>query len=155
MVNVSKRKRVEQVVRGVRESSLGVVLFHQAVGEILDINVTDMKCLDIITLTGSTSPSQLSELTGLSTGSTTAMIDRLERRGLVERQPNPEDRRGTKIVLSKEAARKLHTLFRSMAHAMNQLVCSYSEEELENLSNFFTKVISLWKEERENLAALE
>ena len=155
MVNVSKRKRVEQVVRGVRESSLGVVLFHQAVGEILDINVTDMKCLDIITLTGSTSPSQLSELTGLSTGSTTAMIDRLERRGLVERQPNPEDRRGTKIVLSKEAARKLHTLFRSMAHAMNKLVCSYSEEELETLSNFFTKVISLWKEERENLAALE
>ncbi|HUK28250.1 MAG TPA: MarR family transcriptional regulator [Candidatus Acidoferrales bacterium] len=155
MVNVSKRKRVEQVVRGVRESSLGVVLFHQAVGEILDINVTDMKCLDIITLTGSTSPSQLSELTGLSTGSTTAMIDRLERRGLVERQPNPEDRRGTKIVLSKEAARKLHTLFRSMAHAMNKLVCSYSEEELETLSNFFTKVISLWKEERENLSALE
>ena len=155
MVNVSKRKRVEQVVRGVRESSLGVVLFHQAVGEILDINVTDMKCLDIITLTGSTSPSQLSELTGLSTGSTTAMIDRLERRGLVERQPNPEDRRGTKIVLSKEAARKLHTLFRSMAHAMNKLVCSYSEEELETLSNFFTKVISLWKEERENVSALE
>jgi len=155
MVNVSKRKRVEQVVRGVRESSLGVVLFHQAVGEILDINVTDMKCLDIITLTGSTSPSQLSELTGLSTGSTTAMIDRLERRGLVERQPNPEDRRGTKIVLSKEAVRKLHTLFRSMAHAMNKLVCSYSEEELETLSNFFTKVISLWKEERENLSALE
>jgi len=155
MVNVSKRERVEQVVRGVRESSLGVVLFHQAVGEILDINVTDMKCLDIITLTGSTSPSQLSELTGLSTGSTTAMIDRLERRGLVERQPNPEDRRGTKIVLSKEAARKLHTLFRSMAHAMNKLVCSYSEEELETLSNFFTKVISLWKEERENVSALE
>ena len=155
MVNVSKRKRVEQVVRGVRESSLGVVLFHQAVGEILDINVTDMKCLDIITLTGSTSPSQLSELTGLSTGSTTAMIDRLERRGLVERQPNPEDRRGTKIVLSKEAARKLHTLFRSMAHAMNKLVCSYSEEELETLSNFFTKVISLWKKERENVSALE
>ena len=35
-----------QVVRGAREYSIGAVLFHQAVGQLLDLNVTDMKCLD-------------------------------------------------------------------------------------------------------------
>lgn len=61
-------------------------------------------------LRGSASPSHLADLTGLSTGSTTAMIDRLEQKGLVERHPTPEDRRGTTIVLTKEAMRKLPTL---------------------------------------------
>ena len=151
MVNVDKEKLAKQVIEGARENSIGVVLFHQAAGRILGINVTDMKCLDIITLKGLASPSELAKATGLSTGSTTTMIDRLETRGLVERRPNPKDRRGTVIVLTDQAAERLPSLFKPMATAMGALVSGYSEEELETLSDFFRKVALLWKEERERL----
>jgi len=151
----AKTELVEHVVRRVRENSLGAVLFHQAVGEVLCINVTDMKCLDIITLTGSASPSRLSELTGLSSGSTTAMIDRLEKRGLVKRHSNSEDRRGTIIILTESAMRRLPVLFASMSKGMRKLASSYSERELETLSDFFMKLIRLWKEERERVSILE
>ena len=140
-----------RVIRGAREYSIGAVLFHQAVGQLLGVNVTDMKCLDIITLKGSASPTELAEHTGLSTGATTAMIDRLENAGLVVRRPHPTDRRGTIVVLSKGAMRKLPAIFASLAGAMDALVSTYSENELKVLADFFAKVGVLWKEEREKL----
>ena len=106
MRKIAKENLVKQVIVGARENSIGVVLFHQVVGRILGVNVTDMKCLDIIALKGSANPSQLAKLTGLSTGSTTAMMDRLEKKGLIERRPNPEDRRGAIVVLTNGAAKK-------------------------------------------------
>ena len=148
---MDKQALVMRVIRGAREYSIGTVLFHQAVGQFLSINVTDMKCLDLITLKGSASPSELAQHTGLSTGATTAMIDRLEKAGLVLRHPHPEDRRGTTVVLSKEATRKLPTLFESLARAMEGLASSYSKAELELLVDFFSKVAVLWTKEREML----
>lgn len=149
----SKGDLVEQVIRGGREFSIGTVLFHQAVGQLLGLNVTDMKCLDMMILKGSVSPTELAEHTGLSSGATTAMIDRLEKAGLVERHPHPRDRRGTTLVLTKEAIRKLPRLFESLAKAMATLVSGYSRKELEVLVDFFTKVGLLWREERQRLQA--
>jgi DNA-binding MarR family transcriptional regulator len=140
-----------RVIRGAREYSIGTVLFHQTVGQLLGVNVTDMKCLDIMTLKGSASPTDLAEHTGLSTGATTAMIDRLENAGLVVRRPHPTDRRGTIVVLSKGAMRKLPAIFASLAGAMDALVSTYSEKELKVLADFFAKAGVLWNEEREKL----
>ena len=148
---MSKRDLATRVIHGAREYSIGTVLFHQAVGQLLGVNVTDMKCLDIMTLKGSASPSELAEHTGLSTGATTAMLDRLENAKLIERRPHPTDRRVTLVVLSQEAMRKLPAMFESSAKAMETLVLGYSEKELKVLVDFFAKVDVLWKEEREKL----
>ena len=59
------------------------------------------------------------------------MIDRLEKEGLFERNANPEDRRGPIVVLTNGAAKKFPPLFESMAKAMEALVLSYSEKELD------------------------
>jgi DNA-binding MarR family transcriptional regulator len=145
---MGKRDLARRVVLGGRDYSIGAVLFHRAAGQLLGLNVTDMKCLDIVTLKGSASPSELAEHTGLSTGATTAMIDRLERAGLVERRPHPRDRRATLVVPSKAAMRKLPALFQSLAEA---LVSGYSEKELAVLADFFAKAGVLWRQEREKL----
>jgi len=147
----SNNPLVAEVIRGAREFSIGTVLFHRAVGQILGVNVTDMKCLDMMTLQGSATPSQLAVHTGLSSGATTAMIDRLETAGLIERQPHPKDRRGTILVLTQAAMQKLPALFASLGTAMETLVSSYSQKELSILNDFFTKARLLWQEERAKL----
>lgn len=152
---MSKRDLARQVVRGGREYSIGAVLFHRAVGQLLGVNVTDVKCLDIMTLKGSASPSELAQHTGLSTGATTAMLDRLEKAKLIQRRPHPTDRRSRIVVLSKEATRKLPTLFASLAKAMEALVSSYTEKEIKILADFFCKAGVLWKEERQKLRRQE
>jgi DNA-binding MarR family transcriptional regulator len=148
---MGKRDLAMQVVRGGREYSIGAVLFHQAVGQLLGVNVTDMKCLDIMTLRGSASPSELAQYTGLSSGATTAMLDRLEKAGLIVRRPHPTDRRGTIILLSKEATQKLPIIFAPLAKAMEALVSSYTEKELALLADFLSKSCVLWQDQRQKL----
>lgn len=148
---MGKGDLMTQVIRGGREYSIGTVLFHQAVGQLLGVNVTDMKCLDMMILKGSASPTELAEHTGLSSGATTAMIDRLEKARLIERHPHPKDRRGTTLFLTQEAMRKLPPLFGSLANAMEALVSGYSQKELAVLADFFAKVGLLWQEERKKL----
>jgi DNA-binding MarR family transcriptional regulator len=148
---MGKRDLAIQVVRGGREYSIGAVLFHQAVGQLLGVNVTDMKCLDIMTLRGSASPSELADYTGLSSGATTAMLDRLEKARLIVRRPHPTDRRGTIVVLSKEATRKLPAIFAPLAKAIEALVSSYTEKELAILADFLSKACVLWQDQRQKL----
>ena len=148
-----KRELVMQVIRSAREYSIGMVSFHQAVGRILGLNVTDMKCLDVMTMKGSATPSQLAQHTGLSSGATTAMIDRLEKAGLVERHPHPKDRRGTVLLLTKQAMQKLPLLFESVGNAMLVLISSYSQKELAVLADFFARASVLWQKEHERLQA--
>src|SRR5215469_5624965 len=150
-VKNGQRELVMQVIRDAREYSIGMVSFHQAVGRILGLNVTDMKCLDLMTMKGSATPSQLAEHTGLSSGATTAMIDRLEKASLVERRPHPKDRRGTVLVLSREAMRKLPLLFESLGSAMHVLISGYSQKELAVLADFFSRATDLWQKERDKL----
>lgn len=142
---------MKRVVLGERENTIGAVLFHQAVGQILDVNVTDMKCLDILSLRRSATPSQLAALTGLSTGSTTAMLDRLEQRRLIARRRNPADRRGAIIVLAPRAIQVLPALFASLATAMEELASSYTERQLSVLVDFFSKATRVWTTERDRL----
>ena len=151
MTDVQKADRIKQVVAGAREFSIGSVLFHHAAGEILGVNVTDMECLALVVYRGVATPSDLARYTGLSSGATTAMLDRLERNGLVERGPNPRDRRGTLIVLTKRGEQRLTALFGPLRKTANGLLSGYTVEELGILLDFFQRMNAIWKGEREKL----
>ena len=79
--------------REMRRISAQSVMFSQAVAERLDLNPTDLECLGIIGETGALTAGQLAELTGLTTGAITGVIDRLERAGYVRREQDASDRR--------------------------------------------------------------
>jgi DNA-binding MarR family transcriptional regulator len=65
----------------------------QAVADHLGINRTDLRCLDELLRGGPTGPAHLASRLGLTTGSMTTLLDRLERAGYVVRSPDPTDRR--------------------------------------------------------------
>src|SRR5574342_463312 len=88
-----KRRELEAALNGaLRDVSGQGVLYSQAVAERLRINSTDLECLDHISR-GPVTAGRLAELTGLTTGAITGVIDRLERIGLVRREHDPDDRR--------------------------------------------------------------
>jgi DNA-binding MarR family transcriptional regulator len=151
MTQRKKEDLQQQVIRGAREYGFGSVLFRHVIGEMLGVNATDMECLGVIVFKGVTTPSELARYTGLSSGATTAMLDRLEKSELIARRPNPQDRRSTQIVLVKETAEKVAPLFASLREAQDQILSSYSEPELELLVDFFTRSVTMWEEERKKL----
>jgi DNA-binding MarR family transcriptional regulator len=79
------------------------------------------------------------------------MLDRLEKSCLIERRPNPRDRRGTLVVIVQETANRVAPLFASARDAQDALVASYSEKELQLLSDFFSRSVGMWEDERRKL----
>ncbi len=144
----------KQVVVDSRENGISYTLFRNAIGKKLGLNTTDFEGLDLIFYRGATTPSELSKYTGLSSGSTTAMIDRLEKAGLVKREKHPHDRRGTLVVIDREAAHRFRPLFTSARVAQNKLLDSYSRQELEVLSNYFQKSSAMFEAERQHVLHL-
>ena len=148
---MAKSEWKKRVILATREYGISTVLFRNMVGEQLGVNVTDMECLGLVFHKGLATPSELARYTGLSSGATTAMLDRLEKGGLIERQPNPEDRRGSLIVLSKSGAEKVEPWFASVRIAQDALVSSYTESELQIISGFLERATQMWGEERRKL----
>jgi DNA-binding MarR family transcriptional regulator len=151
MTKMHKNDLVKQVNMGAREYGISTVLFRHAVGELLGVNVTDMECLALIFFKGLATPSELARYTGLTSGATTAMLDRLEKARLIERRPNPEDRRGTLIVLTNERTEELDSIFAASRKAIDKLTSSYSESELETIADYFSRLVTVWEEERKKL----
>jgi len=72
-------------------------LFQEAAAEHLGLNVTDLRCLAIAHAEPGMSASRLAELSGLTSGAITGVLDRLERAGLLRRESDPADRRRTLV----------------------------------------------------------
>jgi DNA-binding MarR family transcriptional regulator len=137
-----------------RDYGISMTLFRNAIFERLGVNVTDMECLGFLFDKGIATPSKLSKYTGLSSGATTAMIDRLEKAGFIKRQPNPDDRRGTLIVLAKSGAERVVPWFAPVRKAQDELISNYSEQELQLISDFFERYAKIWQQECEKIQKL-
>ncbi len=62
-----------------RELSARTLMFHAAIAERVELSATEHKALDILSRAGALTAGQLAELTGLTTGAITGLIDRLEK----------------------------------------------------------------------------
>ena len=74
-----KEEIIEAINDKFREMSTETIMFHQAVADILGLHITDHKCLDFIYRFGAMPAGRLADLTGLTTGAVTGIIDRLEK----------------------------------------------------------------------------
>ena len=82
----------------VRRYQAAVDDFDREVARLMGINETDLRCLEILLEeVPEASPSRLAARLGLTTGSMTAVLDRLERLGYLVRSPHPTDRRVTLV----------------------------------------------------------
>jgi DNA-binding MarR family transcriptional regulator len=151
---VNKREEVIQgIIEKRREMSTETIMFHQSVADVLGLHITDHKCLDLIRQYGAMPAGRLAELTGLTTGAVTGIIDRLEKAGYVRRANDPKDRRRTIIepVRNKKWERKIEAIFIPFHQRMHKLLSSYSDSELAFLLDVLTKSIELTHEESKKL----
>lgn len=75
-------------------------LFNQAVADHLKLHPTDLQCLNLLSLEdGPVTTGRVAELTGLTTGSATRLVDRLEKAGYVVRERDTADRRRVLVAM--------------------------------------------------------
>ena len=146
---MSREDIIEAIDQKFREISTETIMFHQAVADVLGLHITDHKGLDLIYRYGPMPAGRLAELTGLTTGAVTGIIDRLEKDGYVRRVNDPKDRRKTIIepTRNKKLERKLEIIFTPISMRMHKLLSSYSDDELAFLFDVLTKSLEQSHEE--------
>jgi DNA-binding MarR family transcriptional regulator len=134
--------------RALRDTSAQTVLFSHAVADQVGISPTDLESLDILARNGPMTAGRLAELTGLTTGAITGLVDRLERRGYARREPHPTDRRSVIVQpLTEAAERDLAPSYAGMSQAMGELISGYSDEELSVITDFMTRAAAITAEQ--------
>src|SRR3954452_21353800 len=119
-----------------RRSSAQGVLYGQTVANVAGIANSDLECMDILYLEGRVTAGRLAEVTGLTTGAITGVVDRLEKAGLGRRERDETDRRKVYIAVVPETAMKIGKLYLPMQQAIEKDFNTYSDEELRLLLRF-------------------
>lgn len=123
------------------------IQLHEAVARKAGLSGTDHKYLGFLLQKGSMTAGELAHITGLTTGAVTGLIDRLEKKRLVKRQLDQDDRR--KVVIVPDAAKitaLLMPLYKDFQSGTDALVASFSGIEVTTLETYFLKAIALMNE---------
>ena len=137
-----------------RELSARTILFHDAVARTLGISTTEHKCLDLIERAGeSITAGQLAELSGLTTGAITGILDRLERLGYVQRDRSSEDRRKVFVSITPLVQEKYYPLMMGLGMGAQAIIASYPPKERAVIADFVRRSIDLLKGETALLEA--
>jgi DNA-binding MarR family transcriptional regulator len=111
----------------------------EAVANYLGVNRTDLRCLDVLLQHGSASPGSLATAVGLTTGSVTTMLDRLEALGYVQRVPDPTDRRRVEVRPTEEAITAAARLYGPLVEEGQRDLARYTVADLELFVDFLER----------------
>lgn len=132
------------------------IRLNEAIARKAGLSGTDHKYIGFLMERGRMTAGELSNLTGLTTGAVTGLIDRLERKSLVTREFAPEDRRKVLIVPNNENVMKLFVpLHKEMRSKLEIVMMSLSEHEINTIENYLSRAIQAMKETLDKLLSGE
>ncbi|MEV0096455.1 MarR family transcriptional regulator [Streptomyces sp. NPDC050738] len=119
-------------------------LFNQALADHLKLHPTDLQCLNLLGLEDApVTTGRVAELTGLTTGSATRLVDRLERAGYVTRQRDAEDRRKVLVVLEPARMAELGAVWGKLNGAWFEMFDAYGDEGIELITEHMRRTVEL------------
>ena len=130
---------LQELENAMRKASAQGTMFAKAVADRAGISSSDMDCMDFLNMEGRMTAGRLAELTGLTTGAITGVIDRLEKAGFVRRERDGDDRRKVFIAPVAERMMELARPFELMQRAMHKQSEDYTDAELKLLSRYATE----------------
>ena len=130
---------MQELENALRRGSAQGAIFGQTVANTVGISGSDLECLDFLNLEGRVTAGRLAEVTGLTTGAITGVVDRLEKAGLVRRERDPDDRRKVFIATVPENVARVGRFYENMQKGMVKLWETYSDAELRLLVGFATR----------------
>ncbi|MEF2070829.1 MarR family winged helix-turn-helix transcriptional regulator [Consotaella aegiceratis] len=147
-----KKAEFEPLERAVHQIIQMIVSRDRELAGRYGLALTDLTCLHYLqtceTAGVLVSAKMISEYVGLSTGATTALIDRLEHQCYVERRPNPTDRRSVTIHLIEAKADEVLEENRFLHLALKETWEEASAEEAEAVTRFLSETLAKAKRQQ-------
>ncbi|MDM5282188.1 MarR family transcriptional regulator [Peribacillus castrilensis] len=142
---------LESLTHRLQRYGMRSVLFQQNMAQKIGVSHTDLKSAEILNETGPITAGELSKITGLSTGSVTALINRLEKSGYVKRERDQLDGRKVMIVPIPERQEQIKSHYQSLSMATKELCSAYNEQELILINQFVEEITKIMDKENDKL----
>lgn len=146
----AKAKQLNKLIQELHKYGMRTSIFQQNMAQKMGVVHTDLKTADILNETGPITAGELSKITGLSTGSVTALVDRLEKAGYVRREKDESDRRRVMIVPLPERHKEIMSHYEFLSIKIKQLCDKYDDHELELVLNFLSDITDILDQEMKN-----
>jgi DNA-binding MarR family transcriptional regulator len=139
MSSTGKRNAIREILDAMRAIDGDIERVEEIAASRLGINLTDFRCLDVLSRGEHLTAGQLADEAGLTTGAATALIDRLERSGYVERLRDLNDRRRVLVAPTQRSVEKVWPLFEGIVASSTEILNRFSSAELRIILRFLNE----------------
>ena len=147
----SRQQAVAEVGTAMQRYQRSVQAFDDAVGRRLGLGPADLRCLDWLS-EGPLTAKELATATGLRPAATTALIDRLEAKGLLRRSPSPDDRRRVLVEMTEEGRDRAWEAWGPMVVEGQRLFDGHTVAQLDALTELLERMTALTETHRSRVA---
>jgi DNA-binding MarR family transcriptional regulator len=138
---MSEHYEPSRIEMAVRAFIANAILFNHQVAQRLGLGASDGQFMHLLQVHGPLTPGQLAELSGLTTGTVTGVIDRLEGAGFVRRERDPSDRRKVLVILEEQhLGRQMAPLYAGQAESLAKVADSFDAEQREVIADFLERL---------------
>jgi DNA-binding MarR family transcriptional regulator len=138
----TRQAAIDELGFAMQRYQRSVHAFDDAVGRRLGLGPTDLRCLDWL-VDGSKTAGELARATGLRPAATTAMVDRLSARGLVQRVRSPEDRRQVLVRMTEKGQQLTWQAYGPLVEEGSTLLASFTIRELNMMTRHLEAIREL------------
>ena len=147
----TRRQAVAELGAALQRYQRSVQSYDDAVGRALGLGPADLRCLDWL-VDGPKTAGVLAGATGLRPAATTALLDRLEARGLVERVRDDRDRRRVLVAMTEEGMRSTYAMYAPLVDEGQRLLGRYTVAELEAARELLEAMREMTDRHRERIS---
>ena len=133
----------ENITEAARRLDIAMTSLLAALSRAVGISVPEMIALEHLDGEGTIGPSELARRLQLTTGAVTALADRLEESGHLERSPHPTDRRRVMLRRTRKADEDLAAEIVPMAVQIFALAEGLTDDERQAAGRFLDGFIAI------------
>lgn len=126
----------DAIVRALPAWQVLVVQHNELVATRMGVTASDLQCLFVLSRRGASTPGQIAADIGLTTGSASRMVERLLVAGLVDRAPDPHDRRRVVVTARATALDRVAELYDPLNARLRALLADLPASTLEGMLGF-------------------
>ena len=140
---MSEHYEPSRIEMAVRAFIANAILYNHQVAHRLGLGASDGQFMHLLQVHGPLTPGRLAELSGLTTGTVTGVIDRLENAGFVRRERDASDRRKVLVELDEQHLwHQMAPLYAGQAEILAEVAGSFDAEQRDVIADFLERLVA-------------
>jgi DNA-binding MarR family transcriptional regulator len=132
----SRREAEQRVLAALPSWVNAISQLNRLIAERMGVTASDLDCLHVLNQQGPATAAELARHVGLTPGSVSRMIDRLDAAGCIKRINDPADRRRVLIEPTRDGLARIRAYYEGLTARAHDDLAVFSPDELDALLQF-------------------